>query len=255
MLTREDMSSLSNAINILENVVEDQTNDKKMAVPLDCSSMELIHILNRCMNPSEFENWHLRQLDWVHRNAQNGNLEHSCEAVAMELRPAIMKAYVLRYQTLRRTSFPYPFSSARHMVVSALKDVLDAFRAFHNVYKQPDFDAVHIRAMLQRYLANTFDLMFLFGDLAPRRREDRFFLRCWEAALLKYRYDDFRFDHNLEYADVDRHQMENTNLSGAIPPQDQFPGICLPHHPSKTVAILNTCPYGPSIMPNHWSPQ
>ncbi|KAE9372404.1 hypothetical protein N431DRAFT_242061 [Stipitochalara longipes BDJ] len=245
------MSSLSNTINILQNVVEDKTNDEKMAVALDCSSMELIHRLNCCMNPYEFEHWHLRQLDWIHRNAQNEKLERLCEAVAMELRPAIMKVYTLQHHTWYRTTFPTPFCSARHMVVSALENVLSAFRAFQNVYSEPDLSAIHIRAMVQRYLSNTFDLMFLFGDLAPRRRGDRLFLRYWEAALLKTSYQDFSFDNDFDYACLDRHQMENTNLSGAIPPPGQFPASCLPHHPSRPVVVLNICPYGPSIMPNH----
>ena len=249
------MGSLTNALNILQNVVEDKTNDSMMAVPLDCSSIELINRLNLCQNPHEFEHWHLQQLDWVHRNTDDRNLEHLCKTVAIGLRPAIMKAYTLRYHTWCMSSCPHPFSSARHMVVSALEDVLTALRAFDDVYHEPNLGAVHIRAMVQRYLSSTFDLMFIFGDLAPRRREDRFFLHSWKAALRKSHYDDFRFDHDFEYADLDRHQMDNTNLSGAIPPPARFPELCLPHYPSRPMAILNTYPYGPSIMPNLWSPQ
>jgi len=249
------MGSWTNALNIFQNVVEDKSNDEKMAVPLDCSGMELINRLNYCKDPDEFERWHLIQLDWMRRNTNDEHLEHLCQAVASELRHAIMKAYALRYHTWCKTSFPHPFSSARHMVVSALDDVLSALRAFGDVNYEPDLSAVHIREMVQRYLSCTFDLMFVLSDLAPRRREERFFLRSWKAALGKSHYDDFRFDHNFEYAELNRYQMGDTNLSGAIPVPAQFPGLCLPHYPSRPVAVLNTDPYGPSIVHNLPSPQ
>jgi hypothetical protein len=182
------MSSLTNVINITEAFVR---HSKPLDLPLDWASKDLFHRLDRCVTLHQFDDWHDEQVDWIRQQARNENLERLCEEIALPLRPAILKARLLRRYALEHPLdclLLYGFLSDRHLIVSALRDVLDAFKAFHAVHEEPDLDAVHIRAMIRSYLRKTFELMFLLGKLATSWRDRCFFRRCkhtWPSPNLK----------------------------------------------------------------------
>ncbi len=205
------MASLTNVINILTYVVRDVKNPKKMVIPLDCDEADLVHCLG-LLKPHAFRQWHRTQLDWVYSAAaQNESLKRLCKAVASALQSALQKAELsrdhLRYQkSLSR------FWSSRHLIVSAICDVLRAFEAFRAVNEEPDLEAYHIRTIVRRYLRETFDLMFLFGKFASLEH----WYCLWEASLAASNFEDFRFDSDSDYAGLDRPQMENTNLSNVL---------------------------------------
>jgi hypothetical protein len=254
MLTREDMSSLTNVIRILTSFVKDGKKQRKMLVPLDCGQEDLVHQLRRCMNRRAFERWHHTQLDWAQEQARNEALARLCEEVASALQSAVLKAELLRHHTRHKTPLPR-FWSARHLVVSALGDILRAFKAFRAVNEEPDLNAFHIRAMVRRYLMETFHLMFLFENLASSKPQGNFYFRWWEDSLAESHFEDFRFDNAFEYAQLDRPQMENTNLSGALGDLAQMPETCLPHYATHPVVGLNTGPYGAAKYLNRLSRQ
>jgi hypothetical protein len=252
MLMREDMSSLTSVIRILQASVKDGKKQRKMLVPLDCGKEELVHQLGRCMNRHAFERWHHIQLDWVHKQAQNESLARLCEEVASALQSAILKAELLRHHTQHKTPLHH-FWSARHLVVSALGDILRGFKAFRVVNEEPDLNAFHIRAMVRRYLTETFHLMFLFEGLTSSKLQGNFYFRWWEDSLTESHFEDFRFDNASEYARLDRPLMENTNISGALGDEAQMPEFCLPHYPTNQVLVSNIGPYGTDIYQNSLS--
>jgi hypothetical protein len=250
MLTKADMSSLTNVINITEAFV---THSKPLNLPLDWDSKDLFRCLDRCVTLHEFDDWHHQKVDWVHQQARNKNLEQLCEEVALALRPAILKARLARSCALDHSHDQlqlYGFHSDRHLIMSALRDVLDAFKAFRVVTENPDLDAVHVRAMIRIYLKKTFELMFLFGKLAAPWPEDRCFFRCWQTYLADSRFEDFEFDSDDYYPAMDRPHLQNTGLSGALADPAQVPSCCLPYYCTVPLVILNPGPYGTAIVRN-----
>jgi len=239
------MASLTNVISILTCIVRDVKNPKKMVIPLDCDEADLVHCLGR-LKRHAFKQWHRTQLDWVCSvAAQNESLKHLCKAVASALQWALRKAELLldhiRYQTpLSR------FWSSRHLIVSALGDILRAFKAFRAVNEEPDLNACHLRTMVRRYLRETFDLMFLFGKFASLEH----WYCLWEASLAASNFEDFRFDSDSEYAGLDRPQMENTNLSGVLEDPAQMSELCLPNFPTPPALVKNPGPYGARVYEN-----
>lgn len=239
------MASLTNVINILTSAVRDVKNPKKMVIPLDCDEADLVHCLG-LLKPHAFRQWHRTQLDWVYSaEAQNESLKRLCKAVASALQSALRKAQLLldhlRYQTpLSR------FWTSRHLIVSALCDILCAFEAFRAVNEEPDLNASHIRTIVRRYLRETFDLMFLFGKFASLEH----WYCLWQASLAASNFEDFSFDSDSDYAGLDRPQMENTNLSGVLEDPAQMPELCLPNFPTPPALVINPGPYGARVYEN-----
>lgn len=251
-----NMASLTNVINPLKAIVKDVEKEKKMIVPLDCRNQDLVRRLNHYTDHLEFDQWHRKCLVWVYKETRNESLERLCKEVASALHDAVLKAQLLLYHTMRHTSLPTRYWSARHILTSALVDVLSAFKAFLAVNEEPDLNAVYInRAMVLVYLRKTFRLMFLFGKLLSPMGQGRAYFRLWEESLAESNFEDFRFDSDLEYAQWDRPRLEDTNLSGTLPDPEHFPGICLPHYPSRAKFVLNIGPYGASVAPNMLGPQ
>jgi hypothetical protein len=239
------MASLTNVINILTPAVRDVKNPKKMLIPLNSNDADLVHCLGRLKRHS-FRQWHRTQLDWVYSAAgQNESLKRLCKAVASALQFALRKAELLRDHLRYKTSLSR-FWSSRHVVVSALVDVLRAFEAFRAVHEEPDLKDHHIRIMVRRYLRETFDLMFLFGKFASLEQ----WYCLWEASLVASNFEDFRFDSDSEYSRLDRPQMENTNLSGVLEDPAQISELCLPNYPAPPALVKNPGPYGARVYEN-----
>lgn len=239
------MASLTNVINILTCVVRDVKNPKKMVIPLDCDEADLVHCLGR-LKRHAFRKWHRTQLDWVYSAAaQTGSLKRLCNAVASALQSALRKAELLR-EHLRCQTCLSRFWSSRHLIVSALVDILRAFKAFRVVNDEPDLNAHHFRTMVRRYLRETFDLMFLFGKFTSLEP----WYCIWEASLAASNFEDFKFDSDSDYAGLDRPQMENTNLSGILEDPAQMPELCLPNFPTPPALVKNPGPYGARVYEN-----
>jgi hypothetical protein len=168
----------------------------------------------------------------------------------LALRLAIFKAHLLRFHTLHSQPLPPPFLSDRHVVVSALLDVLQAFKAFRVVNKEPGLGGVHIKDMIRIYLRETFELMFLLGKLAFPWRGDKCWFRWWQAYLVESQFEDFRFDSDDDYPGMDRPHLENTTLQGVLSDPAQVPAPCLPYYSTSPVLLRNTGSYGPAILRN-----
>lgn len=250
------MASLTDAVSILKVLTKDKNKRRKMVVPLDYRNEDILLRLDHCIDLRKFDRRHLARLEWCHQEAHgNTNLERLCKSVASALQYAIVKAELLRFHIRRMTALPTLYWSARHIVVSALGDVLTAFKYFRVVNEEPDLSPVHIRAMVREYLEEAFKLTFLFGKLVFPKGEGKFFFRCWQASLTESNFEDFRFDHNLDYSQLERPQMEDTNLSGTFPNPAQMPQPYLPYHSTRPARILNTGLYGPAYGLNVLSPQ
>jgi hypothetical protein len=250
------MASLTSVIRHLEPILKDIKKQRKMIVPLDCRSQDLMRRLSHCPDHLEFDQWHRKRLDWVYHQAQNENLESLCKEVAFALHSAVLKAQLLQYHIMRQKPLPPRYWSARHILMSALGDILSAFYAFRVVNKEPDLNDVHInRAMVLVYLQETFRLMFLFEKLLSPEAKGSAYFRLWEECLDELNFEDFIFDNGSEYSQLDCPQLEDTNLAGTFPDPEHFPGLCLPHYPSRPKFVLNNGPYGASILPNLLSPQ
>jgi hypothetical protein len=243
------MSSLTNVIGLIKVIVKDRKNQQKMTVPLDYKTEDLVRRLDRCMSRLDFDQWHRVRLLWVHREAKNWNLARLCSNVATALHSAVSKAELLRHHARHNTPLPTCYWSARHLVVSALGNILSAFEAFRVVYSKPDLNAAHTTAMIRVYLRETFHLLFLFAKLAsPRGPKYGYFARWWKESLAESNFEDFKFDNEVEYARLDRPLMNDTNLTGVLGDPARMPGLCLPFHPSRQAVCLNTGPYGSAIL-------
>lgn len=251
MLTEEVMSSLTNVINITEAVVK----QSKLDSPLDWETENLVHRLDRCVALQQFDNWHDQQLGWIRHEAQNEMLERLCEDVALALRPVIMRAHLLRFYASHNKPLPAHYLSDRHVVVLALDDVLQAFKAFRIVSEVPDLNAVRIKAMIRIYLIETFELMFLLEKLASPWRADRCWFKWWQLYLTESQFEDFQFDSEDDYAAMDRPPLEDPRLQGVLLDPAQVPANYLPYYPTSPVLLRNTGSYGPAILRNLLSSQ
>jgi hypothetical protein len=242
MLTEQDMSSLTNVINIIEVIVK----HNKVEIPLETEN--LVHRLDRCVTLQVFDKRHEQQLGWIRREAQNEKLERLCEDVALSLRPVIMRAHLLKFYTSHGKPLPAHYLSDRHVVVLALDDVLQAFKTFRVVNQMPDFNAVHIRAMIRVYLRETFELMFLLGKIASPQGADRRWFRCWQFYLAESQFEDFKFDSENDYPSIDQPHLEKSSIQAVLADPAEVPASCLPYHCTGPALLRNFGPYGPAIL-------
>jgi len=247
------MSSLTNVINITGAFVR---HSKPLDFPLEWACKDLFHRLDRCVTLHQFDDWHDEQVDWIRQQARNESLERLCEGIALFLRPTILKARLLRKYAEHPHGYLllYGFRSDRHVSVSALRDVLHAFKAFRGVHEAPDLGAIHIRAMIRSDLTKTFELMFLLGKIATPRR-DRCFFRRWQTYLTESQFENFEFDSNDIYSGLDRPQLGNTGFQGVLADPARVPPCCLPHYSTGPFVIVNPSPYGSTVLQNRLDSQ
>ncbi|KAE8443447.1 hypothetical protein EG329_001844 [Mollisiaceae sp. DMI_Dod_QoI] len=157
---------------------------------------------------------------------------------------------LLRLWAAGRVPLPPRFHTDRHVVISALGDIIDAFNSFSIVGTDEELGQPQYRTLVLKYLQKTYTVMVLLAQtMYPYNIEMEWFLEVsYYSQVTGLR--DFRFDNHGSYE-----RIKNPTSSGVISDQARVAASCLPTYPQPPVVCRNPGSYGQRILLNHIHPE
>jgi hypothetical protein len=143
------------------------------------------------------------------------------------------------------TSLPNGALSDRHIVISSLQDILEAFKLFSIVSTDEDFDELNNKMVVLEYARRTYALMIILLQILYPYGSDLAWSHAASDYLRATQLWDFKFDNEDEYE-----RISNPTCPGAIIDQGSVPRSCLPAYPQPPIVCRNPAPYGNRLLLN-----
>jgi hypothetical protein len=246
------MASLYNICTFLKSLKGPHRDEHR---PSHWTKHELEEHLRGCPTPWNFYEWHLVNVSWIHAHG-NPALKVLCNTVASCLVSASKEALLLRKFASGIVTLPSNISTDpqttvwihtdRHLIIRALEAMLSAFGAFAVVNKDPSMRQIHIKAMILKYLRESWKMMLVLGLLCWDHQTDSLWFENYQSFLFQTQLRDFKFDSESDY----ERRMDDPTVTGVINDQSQVPATCLPMHPTPPFLIRDLGTYARTIQIN-----
>ncbi|PVH72226.1 hypothetical protein DL98DRAFT_539395 [Cadophora sp. DSE1049] len=234
------MASLREVICQLTAIVDNPT---QLNAPLEWPIPELRRCLKHC-SFSRLDKWRKRvHKEYDNQIAQDLNFYVFQDDVWDCLTRASDKSHQLRLWTKGKspTNIRFNFTSRRHLVSSALTDILEAFKHFSAMNGRPV-------GIVFKYIKKCYEFMIHLGSmLYPHGESD-----SWYSQLREYLVDAKLDGFNLNGTVVIEVAADPTFAFSILDPAS-MPATCLPLHPQPPMVTVTKGPYGPRLSRNlYW---
>ncbi|KAL2065410.1 hypothetical protein VTL71DRAFT_3080 [Oculimacula yallundae] len=228
-----DMASLSEVIRTVKSIVDNAT---ELMVDLDWPISGLRSCFELCSG-TKLVKWHLEVQGTYGSKVHDRKFREVQGRIDKCLKSASRKTHALRLWT-ERGEIPDPrIVSYRHLVILALRKVLQALECFCELKGNQ-------RGIVFEYLKKCYGFMIGLGQLLyPYKDGDSWFTEC--GSFLDLDLPDFRLDGK-----VFRQVPANPTLPGQIMDGSQIPMTHLPSWPEPALAVRTRGPYGPALSRN-----
>ncbi|KAH6716303.1 hypothetical protein BKA61DRAFT_720748 [Leptodontidium sp. MPI-SDFR-AT-0119] len=230
------MSSLSEVIRCTTSIVD---NPRQLDYPLEEWTNSGIRSCLKPCGRGRLAKWHLMvERAYGNEAPQDQRFSEVQGKIDECLKSASRKSHTLRKWTTGRESPGPGVVSYRHLVILAVKDVLEAFGHFCDLRGNPT-------GIVFVYIKKCYEFMIVLGQLLyPYRDGDTWY--SGHGEYLDSGLDNFQLDGGINL----RRVPSNPTLAGVIQDESEIPATFLPRWPEPPLVVRTRGPYGPALSKN-----
>ncbi|KAF8853942.1 hypothetical protein BDZ45DRAFT_748010 [Acephala macrosclerotiorum] len=242
-------ASLTNVIGHINNVAGSRSEIER---PLEWPQRQLTNFLEECHTlhtPHAILCRHKILMKWLREReaSRSPSLERLCVGVVDHLIRAVKKMEKLRVWADAAGEAPLPNGalSDRHIVISSLQDILEAFKLFSIVSMEEDFEKQNNKMVMLEYARRTYALMIILLQILYPYGSDLAWSHTAADYLRATQLWDLKFDNEDDYE-----RNSNPTCDGVIIDQASVPEPCRPAYHQPPIVCRNPGPYGSRLLLN-----